>query len=301
MDFVVSDSGLNRYGFRVLTMGILLENFLANPIMFYVHETNKIPIGTWSNLRIEGDKLIATANFDEEDDFAMKIKAKCEKGILKATSIGFDVIEYSEAARLLLKGQKRPTIVKCDLLEISIVGVPANPRAIRLSNQGFDDQLPYLNLTTNMDLEKIVKQLDLPSSATEEQVLAAVANLRQGQVEAALNVGERKGIVTDTNREGYRTALTLNFAATKLTFDLAPEKDVVATVAVTNTASPQNTIASQLRAAAVNGGMVNERDTWTFDDWQKKDKNALSVMRTKEPAKYQALAEVYYNDKKGFN
>lgn len=34
---ILSDSSLNRYGYRVLTEGINLEAFKKNPVMLYMH------------------------------------------------------------------------------------------------------------------------------------------------------------------------------------------------------------------------------------------------------------------------
>ena len=34
---ILSDSSLNRYGFRVLTSGMLIEAFKKNPVMLYMH------------------------------------------------------------------------------------------------------------------------------------------------------------------------------------------------------------------------------------------------------------------------
>ena len=34
---ILSDSSLNRYGYRVLTAGLLLEAFIDNPVMLYGH------------------------------------------------------------------------------------------------------------------------------------------------------------------------------------------------------------------------------------------------------------------------
>lgn len=49
--FVLSDSSLNRYGFRILTDGLQIENFKQNPIMFWMHkrtnEFSEISIGIY--------------------------------------------------------------------------------------------------------------------------------------------------------------------------------------------------------------------------------------------------------------
>lgn len=89
-EVVISNSRLNSYGFRVLTEGIDTTQYARNPILLWMHNrpfrgtTDEVlPIGKVENLRIDGDNLIGTPVFDEKDEFAQKIKAKWESGILK--------------------------------------------------------------------------------------------------------------------------------------------------------------------------------------------------------------------------
>ena len=51
--FVLTDESVNSYGYRVLTSGIKMEQFLKNPVMLYSHDNNRMPIGTWENVRPE--------------------------------------------------------------------------------------------------------------------------------------------------------------------------------------------------------------------------------------------------------
>jgi hypothetical protein len=161
--FILSDSGLNKYGFRVLTSGIDISDFAKNPIMLYAHirgndsSPNKdmvLPIGRWVNLRFEGDQLLADAEFDEDDEFAMKIAKKVEKGILNTASIGLDPVDFSEDPAMMLPGQIYPTITKSIAKEASIADIPANSRAIKLYGKGATVRLG-LSESNPQDLEKI--------------------------------------------------------------------------------------------------------------------------------------------------
>ncbi|MCQ5209246.1 hypothetical protein NE467_25500, partial [Bacteroides thetaiotaomicron] len=58
---ILSDSSLSRYGYGVLTSGMLLEAFKKNPVMLYMHfrdEASPIwgdtkAIGHWEHIQLE--------------------------------------------------------------------------------------------------------------------------------------------------------------------------------------------------------------------------------------------------------
>ena len=203
---VISNSSLNSYGFRVLTSGIDLTQYQRNPILLWMHcrpwrGTNDevMPLGRMENLRVDGDNLIGTPVFDENDEFARKIKAKWDAGFLKMVSAGLRVIEESDDPAVLVQGQRYATVTKCKLLEVSIVDIGANDDAIVL----YDDQDRRINLaqggrftlkplknsinqnSETMDLKQIALAAGLSESATEKEVLDRVGQLKAESDEAA--------------------------------------------------------------------------------------------------------------------
>jgi hypothetical protein len=196
---LLSSERLNSYGFWVLTDGIDISEFVENPIMLYMHQrpmglSNEAGvIGGWDEVEKEGNKLYATPRFDEKDEFALKIKSKVEQGFLKKTSISFEVIELSTDPKFLKPGQTRPTVVKCKLLECSIVDRGSNTdgvilykngKLINLSD-GIDNELPLIKsqktITTTsdvMELNEIKLAAGLDTSATEIQLAAQVKALK---------------------------------------------------------------------------------------------------------------------------
>ncbi len=205
---VISNSSLNSYGFRVLTSGIDLTQYQRNPVLLWMHcrpwrGTNDevMPLGRMENLRIDGDNLIGTPVFDENDEFARKVKAKWDAGFLKMVSAGLRVIEESDDPAVLVQGQRYATVTKCKLLEVSIVDIGANDDAIVL----YDDQDRRINLsqgdngvcltpinnqnihlnTNEMELKQIALALGLAESATEQEVLARAGQLCKDAGEVA--------------------------------------------------------------------------------------------------------------------
>jgi hypothetical protein len=200
-EIVLSTSKVNSYGFRVMTEGINLDQYRKNPILLWNHSrpyrgtTDEVlPIGKIENLRIEGDQLIGTPVFDENDKFALKIKTKYETGIIRMSSIGFDVIETSEDPLLILQGQRRATVTKAKLVEVSLTDIGANDDALVLYKDGHmvnlskgDDKeiVPILTLTaeiknqnSNNHMKIIALKLGLSETATEGEVLEKITELQ---------------------------------------------------------------------------------------------------------------------------
>lgn len=112
-------------------------------------------------------------------------------------SIGFEVIETSEAAEFIVPGQRYATVTKARLIEVSLVDIGANNDAIRLHkdgqlitlSEGGDCPLPRLNHkpTNNqpqMDIKTLALTLGLPETADEAAVNAKLAELKQKNAEA---------------------------------------------------------------------------------------------------------------------
>ena len=137
---VLSDSSLNRYGYRVLTSGLDIEAFKKNPVMLWAHFRdegspiwgNYLPIGHWEDIQINDDELSAIPVFDLVDETSKIIAAKYEAGTLSAASIGIKILATSSEKEFLLPGQTRETVTKSELMEASIVDIPANSNAVRL-------------------------------------------------------------------------------------------------------------------------------------------------------------------------
>lgn len=234
---VISTPSLNSYGTRVLTSGIDIEQYKKNPILLYMHRRGgreDAPIGRVEDIHIEGDKLVGSLVFDEKDDFARKVAQKWADGFLRMVSAGLTIIELSDDPAVLLPGQRRMTITKSKLDEVSVVDIGANDDALALYNaeggritlaQGDDLSLPLLQTTptpnTSQSMnEKIVLALGLSKEATEEQVLGAIAQMKEKSeasdkltlslVTAQVDEAIRQGRISAEARETYlQIGLTL--------------------------------------------------------------------------------------------
>lgn len=206
-EVVISTSGLNSYGSRVLTSGLDTSQYCRNPVLLWMHRRGgeNMPIGRMENLRVDGDRLIGTPVFDEKDEFAKKIASKWADGYLNMCSAGIEILECSTDPSLILEGQTRATATAAKLVEVSIVDIGANDEALKLYGGGKllelaagqdCDLLPLVNLkkektpkpeaeaqsnenTNSINMKKeTLLLLGLPETATEEQVHAAVTALK---------------------------------------------------------------------------------------------------------------------------
>lgn len=128
LEFILSDDTLDRYGDKIDAAGWDLRNFKNNPIALFGHSSG-FPIGQWENLRVEGKRLIgrlklAARGTSQRID---EIISLVEQGVLKAVSVGFRPIEQEPMATGGIHYRKQ------ELLETSVVSVPANPAAVQLA------------------------------------------------------------------------------------------------------------------------------------------------------------------------
>lgn len=107
-----------------------LANYMKNPILFYNHESRSDPIGqiTMAEIREMGDTqglyVRAELATSETNFKAQKVWDMINEGLLRAFSFGFRIQK-----RELDEENDIRRILKLDLLEVSVVGIPANPHA----------------------------------------------------------------------------------------------------------------------------------------------------------------------------
>lgn len=191
--FILHDDSVNTYRFRMLTAGANLEEFKRNPVMFLQHNDYDLPIGRWENIRIEGSQILADAVFDEQDDQAMKVKGKVDRGFIRMASIGaWAPEEKTEAPAMMLPGQTGPTITKWTVREASIVAIGANHNAMRMRMydritgaqidlSDTDAVIRLMDSTTKKtyDMINLKTILNLQDNASDADIEAAVQNLQQ--------------------------------------------------------------------------------------------------------------------------
>lgn len=135
-DAVLSTPAVDRYGEVVLPSAYeaslrRIERSGASLPMLYQHDHDD-PIGTWSRLWVDDAGLHGRMLFDEDDE-ALTKRDKVRSGSIPAVSVGFLADPRKvESRTLTLDGEQRrvPHYTEVDLIEASLVTVPANREAL---------------------------------------------------------------------------------------------------------------------------------------------------------------------------
>ena len=125
-----------------------LDNFIKNPVLLWGHDSRALPIGKVSNLRRVKNSLLFDAQFAvEENDFAAKVSKLVAGGYLNTFSVGF-----------LPKQKEGDRYTKQELLEISVVNVPANPEA-EVSRAYKDFQKTVKSIEKKVETKEVKKEI----------------------------------------------------------------------------------------------------------------------------------------------
>lgn len=135
VSFIFSDDSVDRYGDRIEARGWQLANFNANPVALFGHDSGSVEnvIGRAKNVRVDGNRLVGDIEFMEAsvNPNAEVVYQMVKAGYLRAVSVGFQPLDWVAA-----KDKSRTGGIdfrKQELLEISIVPIPANPNALHLA------------------------------------------------------------------------------------------------------------------------------------------------------------------------
>lgn len=118
-----SDDSMDRHGDKINPKGWELENFKKNPVIMLNHNYSQFPIGKAINVKRKDNALVFDIQFSKTLELAKQAFGLVKEGIMKAWSVGFIVLEWG-------KSGSDYSIEKMELLELSLVGIPANPNAL---------------------------------------------------------------------------------------------------------------------------------------------------------------------------
>ena len=116
--------------------GMSTEAYMRNPVVMWAHDvvgrspSGGLPVGRTLGLSKGGDgRVAAEFEFLAEDPFAQRVKNAWDKGFLRAASVSWVPVERESNE----SGRRRD--VTSELVEWSLVAVPADPDALRESHR----------------------------------------------------------------------------------------------------------------------------------------------------------------------
>ena len=141
VSFVASSATPDRYGDIIDVKGWVLDNYKRNNVILLNHDSNQLPIAR-GNVYVRNDKLIVDVEFDKEDQRAAEVERKVKAGFMNAVSVGFRPLESKSRSELPTDhkyyGQRGMYYSKAELLEVSIVTIPANGEATMLEQKFYN-------------------------------------------------------------------------------------------------------------------------------------------------------------------
>jgi HK97 family phage prohead protease len=136
--FTISTGTVDREQDAISVRGWDLKNFTRNPVVLWGHDASRLPIGRAFDVQIDGDALKASVEFIPSDTpeggaFAESVYRLATAGFIAATSVGFRPIKWeytNDQARGSDDWFPGIDFQEQELVELSIVTVPANPEAL---------------------------------------------------------------------------------------------------------------------------------------------------------------------------
>jgi HK97 family phage prohead protease len=141
---MISTEAVDRQGDIVRATGAKLDNYLKNPVVLWAHDYGDTPVAKCLSIEImPGKGLKATFQFPEWGTSARadEVRRLWAAGFLNATSIGFIPITSMAIDPNDKYGWGPQDYVEWELLEFSIVPVPANQEALRLAVKSLETEL----------------------------------------------------------------------------------------------------------------------------------------------------------------
>jgi HK97 family phage prohead protease len=130
--WTLSTFDLDRFGERIDPAGWDFKRYRDNPVIEWAHRYDIPAIGKAGGLYADDKGLhgVVVFNDKEYDPFGWAIGERVKRGVIRAGSVGFRVIEIEIPDKETARGGTTLIFRKQELLEFSICNVPANPFAL---------------------------------------------------------------------------------------------------------------------------------------------------------------------------
>jgi HK97 family phage prohead protease len=133
--WTLSTFDLDRFSERIDPAGWDYKRYMDNPVIEWAHRYDIPAIGRADGLYTDDTGLHGLIIFNDKDydPFGWAIGERVKRGIIRAGSVGFRVIEIEIPDKETAKDGTSLIFRKQELLEFSICNVPANPWALAKS------------------------------------------------------------------------------------------------------------------------------------------------------------------------
>lgn len=298
--FIICDNSVNRYGWRLLVEGIDHTGFDKNPVCCVQHNTWSVPVGRWKDLKVNNGQLLGTVEFDRNDPDAVKLYWKYKDGFMNACSLNIMPVSESYDPADYLPGQSDCTITKSELIEVSLVTVGGQKNAVKLTTpEGNTYKLGIINKNQNQMAEE-KKEVATSNPEMESMKLELEASKKRNAKNLVL-MHKTRGVVQDAEVEHLQKLAITDYETVELMLESRKPAETTATTTTTiekEGKELENKVLEITSNKETTTKTANERDSWSYMDWFKKDPVALNLMAEKEPEKFKALELAFQNQAK---
>lgn len=250
---------------------------------------------------------------------------------MNATSLCVLNLVESTDEKDLLPGQKYPTVIESEMLEMSLVNVPGNSNAtIKLYNAEMNE-VKLSMLKSKPNFQSMSKE-----EKTVEQMQAENLSLRKTMAADLIALHVKRGAIGNGEEDFFKRSAENDYEATKKVLDLRPgksepdgqkealadqlvelhfnrgaisenEKEFYKKAAVSDYEGAKKVLELRKGKDAVDNFMggaggkdagsqapgADDRSKWSYLDFYKKDPEALASLKLSAPEKYKTLLEAH--------
>jgi HK97 family phage major capsid protein/HK97 family phage prohead protease len=132
-EFVMSDDTVDRMGDVIEAQGWALDRIKSPPPVLFNHDKNQM-VGSWTDIRKDGNRLVGRIVWTNSKwPAAQYVRDLVREGHLRTVSVGFRPLERQPLSKEANKEFGPFRFTRSELLECSLVSVPANPNAIAIA------------------------------------------------------------------------------------------------------------------------------------------------------------------------
>jgi HK97 family phage prohead protease len=183
----ISTNAIDRDGEVVQPKGLKKKNYANNPIVMVNHDYRSLPIGKalWVKANEDGSKLIAKSYISDKTELARDVFGLLQDGVLNAFSIGF--VSLRNSAPTTQEKNARPELANArlihrewELLEYSVVGIPANPEALTLAvSKGYSPETLDILSGKQAATELVAKEIEKAITVELKEKAPSIKELLQ--------------------------------------------------------------------------------------------------------------------------
>lgn len=125
IEAIIATNSIDRHGEVLEIEGVDLKQYKKNPVVLWAHDYSKLPVARSISIKKQDGQIVSKMEFNPDDEESMKVYKAIKNGFVNAFSIGFIPVDGFWDEKI--NGYRW---TKSEMIEYSVVPVPANPEAL---------------------------------------------------------------------------------------------------------------------------------------------------------------------------